>query len=145
MVECAVNFKYVDGKELWGSEPMFGNSWVDSKDHYAKASVEHGRWWIHSGFETQGQRPAGIAQSVERRALDREVLGFESCLCQLFWKWHWVVTPAVASPYQGVKLRIIARKREQSASDDGSILYFPKIRTPAECGHSHQRATPVLV
>ena len=30
--------------------------------------------------------------------------GFESCLCQLFQEWHWAVTPAVASPYQGVKL-----------------------------------------
>ena len=30
--------------------------------------------------------------------------GFEFCLCQLFWKWHWVVTPVVASLYQGIKL-----------------------------------------
>ena len=31
-------------------------------------------------------------------------LGFKSCLCQSSWKWHWAVTPVVASPYQAVKL-----------------------------------------
>ena len=30
--------------------------------------------------------------------------GFKSCLCQSSQKWHWVVTPAIASPYQGIKL-----------------------------------------
>ena len=43
------------------------------------------------------EEPAGIAQSTERRALGQEVMG--SNLPAIL-----EVTPAVASPYQGVKL-----------------------------------------
>ena len=58
-------------------------------------------------------KPAGRALGFVPRGP-----GFKSCLFQLFWKWYWVVTPVVASPYQGVKLGQIYAWKFRVNSED---------------------------